>query len=434
MSNENDIQQRLFVRKDYVINLDEKIGKGAFSKVYKARYNGQLVAAKLMITSKMTKGMINQLSRELKIIEILMEYPHPNILKYYKVEKLQNYIIILMELCEGGELKNKIERGLTEATVKNYVKQLVKVYLHILKLSIVHRDLKPTNILISNDGVLKLIDFGLSKVIANDMTATICGSPAYMAPEILYKQDYDSNADIWSLGILVYEMTYGFTPFSQSNTIESLKTNIIKSKIPFPQVNTMNEQVSEECKHLIRSLLSIDVDTRLNWMTISYHSWISEEFKEYNKEMSGSFGRIQIIDDLHKMLRGNLRHEPLPQEDNCANDDMIFSMENDKSVKISVNKRSDAIHNDSSGLCLMGSPVIDSYIDKELEDVNSNKYDKSVPIPIPTINKFTGGSRLDYVDFDGQDISRHVRVDRSDSITKYLYSRSAPIGIPRPKK
>jgi len=453
MSNVDNIQQRLFVRKDYVINLDEKIGHGAFSKVYKAKYNGQLVAAKLITTSKMQKKVINQLDRELRIIEILMEYPHQNILKYYKVEKLQNYIIILMEICEGGELKKKIEGCLTEATVKNYVKQLVRAYLHILKFSIVHRDLKPTNVLVSKEGVLKLIDFGLSKVLSTDMTATICGSPLYMAPEILYKQDYDSNADIWSLGILVYEMIYGFTPFSESHDIKSLKYNIIKSKIPFPQVNTMNEQVSEECKNLMKSLLSVDVDNRINWMTISSHPWIAEEFREYNTDITGPVNnkRIRIIEDLHKMLKGDLRHEPIStkKEEHFANDDMIFSMENNKSVnsanhanhanpansvKISVEKRSNITNSDTSGLCLMGSPVIDSYIDKELEDVKSNRYGRSAPIPIPVINKFTGGSRLDYVDFGIQDISRHVRVDTRDSITQYLYSKSAPVQIHNSKK
>ena len=444
MSNADNIQQRLFVREDYVINLDEKIGHGAFSKVYKAKYNGQLVAAKLITTSKMKKQVINQLDRELKIIEILTEYPHQNILKYYKVEKLQNYIIILMEICEGGELKKKIEGCLTEATVKNYVKQLVRAYLHILKFSIVHRDLKPTNILVSKEGILKLIDFGLSKVLSTDMTATICGSPLYMAPEILYKQDYDSNADIWSLGILVYEMTYGFTPFSESHDIKSLKFNIIKSKIPFPQVNTMNEQVSEECKNLMRSLLSVDTDNRINWMNISSHPWIAGEFREYTADMSGPVNnkRIRIIENLHKMLKGDLRHEPIPTKktEQCTNDDMMFSMENEKSinsaksVNISVEKRSNITNSDASGLCLMGSPVIDSYIDKELEDVESNRYDRSTPIPIPVTNKFTGGSRLDYVDFGRQDISRHVRVDTSNSIAKYLYSKSAPIQINNSKK
>jgi len=440
MSNRDDVQQRLFVRTDYVINLDEKIGRGAFSKVYKAKYNGKVVAAKLITTSKMHKKVINQLDRELKIIEILMEYPHPNILKYYKVEKLPGYIIILMEMCEGGELKKKIERGLSEATMKDYVKQLVRAYLHILKFSIVHRDLKPTNVLISKKGTLKLIDFGLSKVISTDMTATMCGSPLYMAPEILYKQDYDSNADIWSLGILVYEMTYGFTPFSQSHDIKSLKFNILKSKIPFPQVNTTGEQVSEECKNLMKSLLSVDLDNRIDWITIGTHAWISDEFLEYNAELSGPVDskRMKIIEDLHKRLRGNLRHEPLITKNvqSPNDDDMIFSMENantnntvSKVVNIDSRNRSDSISSDASGLSLMGSPIIDNYLYKELEDVNVNRSDKSIPIPIT--NKFSGGSRLDYVDFGGLDRNRRVGVDTTDSITQYLYSRSAPIGIQR---
>lgn len=442
MSNIGDTQERLFVRTDYVINLNEKIGRGAFSKVYKAKYKDVNVAAKLITTSKMHKKVINQLDRELKIIEILMEYPHPNILKYYKVEKLPGYTIILMEICEGGELKKKIECGLNETTVKNYVKQLVRAYLHILKFSIVHRDLKPTNVLVSKEGTLKLIDFGLSKVLSTDMTATMCGSPLYMAPEILYKQDYDSNADIWSLGILVYEMTYGFTPFNESHDIKTLKFNILKSKIPFPQVNTVGEEVSEDCKNLMKSLLSVDVDNRIDWTTIGNNVWICDEFLEYNTDISKPVdkNRVKIIEDLHKMLRGDFRHEPIitKNDEHCAyDDDMIFSMESDpirstniRTANIPVSKKNGSTVNEISGLSglsPMGSPIIDTYIDKELEDVNLTRADKSIPIPIR--NKFSGGSRLDYVDFGGLDKSKHVRSDTTDSITQYLYSRSAPVGI-----
>ena len=107
------------------------------------------------------------------------------------------------------------------------------------------------------------------------MTKTICGSPLYMAPEVLYKQDYDSTADIWSIGILLYEMTYGFTPFNKSKDINSLKFNILKNTIPFPDKNVVGDVVSNDCKELIKALLSIEKNDRIDWTTINNHKWLT---------------------------------------------------------------------------------------------------------------------------------------------------------------
>lgn len=446
MGDKDDVQSREFIREDYVIYLDEKIGRGAFSKVYKGKYKDTIVAAKVINIKKMDKRIINQLNRELKIIDILTEYPHPNILKYYKVEKLPDYIIILMEICEGGDLKDILEKGLTENRSKDLMKQLVRAYLHLLKFSIVHRDIKPTNILISTDGVLKLIDFGLSKVLAMDLTKTMCGSPLYMAPEILYKQDYDSTADIWSMGVLLYEMTYGFTPFSGSKDLKSLKYNILKSTIPFPDNNMKTEKVSESCKRLMKSLLSINVKDRIDWSTIGNHEWLEEEFVEYTLESNlpptdeKQIKKLKMIESLQRKLSKDLRHEPLKAQ-NYDTEEM-FKMDDSNgnessrtrsrlnSIESNTSNASSNSYEDERKLMVMGTPVVDKYIDKELEDVNSQKYTRSIPIPIKS--NFNKGSQLDYVDFEGFefiDCPRYadIQVDTSSSITQYLYSRSAPV-------
>lgn len=456
MSDKDDVQAREFVREDYVVYLDEKIGRGAFSKVYRAKYKDTIVAAKVINIKKMDKRVVTQLNRELKIISILTEYPHPNILKYYNVEKLPDYIIILMEICEGGDLKDVLEKGISERITRDLMKQLVRSYLHLLKFSIVHRDIKPTNILISN-GVLKLIDFGLSKVLATDLTQTICGSPLYMAPEILYKQDYDGNADIWSMGILLYEMTYGFTPFSRSKDLKSLKYNILKSTIPFPDKNMTGEIVSNNCKQLMKSLLSISIKERIDWSTIDSHEWLKDEFIEYTIEANLPITdekqqkKLRIIQDLQQKLKKDLRHEP-QQAQNCDTEEMFLMNDSNNSSKsrprlysIESNATSNAVSNmsnvsnesnmsnsfeDERKLMGMGTPVVDGYIDKELEDVDTHKSRRSIPIPI---NKnFNNGSRLDFVDFEGFEFVNcpkyaNIEVDTSSSITQYLYSRSAPI-------
>ena len=236
----NNQLSKTFITDDYEIYFNNRIGKGAFSKVYLGKYKNMDTAIKIINTSKLEQRVINQLNRELQIIEILMKYPHQNIIGFHKIEKRNGLTIIIMELCDGSELKKFIGneyKGLSEEQILNISKQLITGYLHLLKFSIVHRDIKPTNILITKDGVLKIIDFGLSKVISSDLTQTICGSPLYMAPEILYKQDYDSSADIWSIGILIYELLYGFTPFYKSRDLNGLKNNISKKEIIFPEIN-----------------------------------------------------------------------------------------------------------------------------------------------------------------------------------------------------
>lgn len=461
MSDKDGKKPRLFVREDYVIYLDDKIGRGAFSKVYKAIYNDKIVAAKVINTRKLHRKVINQLDREIEIIKILMAYPHPNILKYYKVEKLPSYIIILMEQCSGGELRAQIEKGLTEEQTKTYFVQLIRAYLHILKFSIVHRDIKSTNILISEDGSVKLIDFGLSKVPTQDMMDTMCGSPLYMAPEVLFKQDYDSTCDLWSIGILVYEMTYGFNPFNESIDMQSLKSKMLKAdSILYPKLNVKGEKVSGECKTLMQSLLNKDASKRMNWVTIGRHEWLIEEYENQVSESNEAIldeDRLKIVQDIQKMLRKELRHKPMDTQYDVSErsskrrpfvhstttrrsapipimnsntrrrqrsdtDDNMFRMEEIGESGITSSVTSERSSYGDSELMGMNDQVVDDYMNMELKDVLTPSPSRSIPIPL--MNRFTGGSREGFFEFENR--PGRIRGDRSSSIRRYLYSRSAP--------
>jgi protein-serine/threonine kinase len=411
----NSIKNNKIVGYDYTVFLDKKIGKGAFSNVYLGLYNGKDVAVKIITSQDMNKKIMNQLGRELKIINILMNYPHSNILEYYKIDTIENYTIIIMEYCKGGELKQLIDEGISESNIKNLLKQLISAYLHLLKFSIVHRDIKPTNILISDSGQLKLIDFGLSKVLATDLTKTICGSPLYMAPEVLYKQDYDSTADIWSIGILLYEMTYGFTPFNKSKDLNSLKFNILKNTIPFPDKNIVNETVSNDCKELIKALLSIEKENRIDWTTINKHKWITKYNFTQNIKVNSKSTKVnskekdyteQLLENIGKKLSNNIRHDNIIENESFTNDE-IFN---------TSLYTEEYIENDNS--TIMGSKIIDSYISIE------RKQTKAIPIPKKNIIK----SNSDYTDFDFINYPKNINYSNSNSnITGYLYSRSAPI-------
>lgn len=207
------------------IYYDQVLGKGSFATVYVGEYKSELVAVKIIELNGAKPKLIHQFKREIDVVRILQGNPHPNIPVYHKLheDRNQNRIIIVMEWCRGGELTQLIKLGLDEVQIKSYFDQLIGAYSHLLSLNIVHRDMKSQNILLSQDlKTIKIIDFGLSKVIRTDMTRTVVGSPAYMAPERLGAEDYDSTSDIWSLGIILYEMIYRANPFKDCRNKKSL--------------------------------------------------------------------------------------------------------------------------------------------------------------------------------------------------------------------
>lgn len=124
----------------------------------------------------------------------------------------------MYEYCNGDTLEKFLlsQRYFPESRALKIFKQLIDAFRTLIKHNILHRDLKPTNILLHN-GVIKLADFGFCKSLKNetDMTATMLGSPIYMAPEVLKGEDYSFKADIWSLGVVLYEMFFGFCPFEE---------------------------------------------------------------------------------------------------------------------------------------------------------------------------------------------------------------------------
>lgn len=284
------------------IYYDKMLGKGSFSKVFPGRYKDNIVAVKIITMKHLEKTIAIQLKRELQVIRILQEHPHKNVATYYKIFQTVDKMIIVMELCSGGELTKYIKHGLDLESVRNYFSQILDGYKHLLELNIVHRDIKSANILLSQDKkTIKFIDFGLSKVFSVDLNQTICGSPLYMAPEVLDHQDYDSKSDIWSLGVLLYEMVYGFTPFHQCTVIKTLKQTVQRNAIVYPPMSTQNLYVvPPDLISYMKRLLEPDPRQRLDWDELHDARWLSDV----------SIGTLDVI------------HHPGDLYDNESNDEV----------------------------------------------------------------------------------------------------------------
>lgn len=280
------------------------LGKGSYSKVYKGfivngkeENNGgdsagadtdmkQYVAIKKM--SNLQLKAHECLENE---IEIMKKLDHPNILKMIdmieKTDKDGNAILyIILEFCGGGDLKklvsnNKESRKLKEKYAMYYFRQIAEGLQYLRSQNIIHRDLKPHNILLSDDRkTLKIADFGFAKIIGSEMLAeTLCGSPLYMAPEILHKKPYTSKADLWSVGVMLFEVLCGSHPFKSIESIVDLVHKMDNNVIQIPN----NIDISSTCKDLLKKLLKKDPYERIEWEQFFTHEWFNSSLQSSNR-------------------------------------------------------------------------------------------------------------------------------------------------------
>lgn len=257
--------------------LYETVGAGQYGKVYRAKNSktNETVAIKVVPLEKFNQvpKLEEFTSNEIKT---LARINNINVVKFIEMLKTANNMYLVYEFCDGGTLEDILQRKhhLSEADSIKIFKQIINAFKAIYKENILHRDLKPSNILFHND-VIKIADFGFCKKMSssNELTFTMVGSPIYMAPEILKGYPYNIKADIWSLGVVFYEMLFGVCPF-EDKTLSGLIQRIDnQALIMHKEINC----ISSSTEGLLRKMLTLDYKNRIDWEELLNHSLFGEE-------------------------------------------------------------------------------------------------------------------------------------------------------------
>lgn len=236
---------------------------------------GKVVAIKEISTDRLNKKLKQSLESE---VSILKQIRHKNIVHLEDVVEESSYLYLVMEYCAGGDLAGYIRRckRVPEVTACAVMRQLGAGLKELWSRQMVHRDLKPQNLLLSDNtpqAVLKIADFGFARHLQQqELANTLCGSPLYMAPEILKSQQYDAKADLWSVGTILYELVVGRPPYNGSNHIVLLQ-NIERNEARIPA--TIAKHLSPACIDLIYSLLERNPVQRISFEEFFNHPFLA---------------------------------------------------------------------------------------------------------------------------------------------------------------
>ena len=285
----------------------KQLGSGSFGRVYLVSHNDskKLFALKVIDKRKLmvSYGKLDIIYNE---INIHSKLAHENIIKLYNVNEDNENINIILEYAENGnlfELISKEKTGLEESKAFDYFIQVVNAVYYLHSNNIIHRDIKPENILIGNDNKIKLCDFGWAKELTLENRSTFCGTVEYMAPEIVGSENYDYSVDIWSLGILLYELLFGHSPFKANNT----KNVILNIKTHELTYDENNKKISNSCKDLIQKLLVSNPQKRLKIKDILEHPFVKKHSKKfsYKKKLSSVINEEEIKKNFNENINDN---------------------------------------------------------------------------------------------------------------------------------
>ena len=313
-SSQMSIARSLFLKKGIILNINpndesihsgywdfknfkfnkkvDKIGEGTFGEIYLSFHkkdNSKYVIK--LIQKENLKKMECPLDLIYKEIYIQLKFNHPNITRLFSFHEDKENIYMILEYSNNGNLFSKIrfQKFLSEDEAFIYFIQVVNAINFLHENGYIHRDIKPENILLDRNNNVKLCDFGwCTKISENQKRKTFCGTIEYMSPEIISNENYDKCVDIWALGILLYEMLHGFSPFKSKNiklNYEQLKEEIFNNIENGSYVIYKEKELSKECVSLIRKLLEKNDEERINVKEIFPQPWVRKYEKIKKKEL-----------------------------------------------------------------------------------------------------------------------------------------------------
>jgi len=265
--------------------LIKDLGAGSFGRVYLVSHKKTKCQYALKAIDKKNKSNIEEKPYFRREIEIMYRIHHPNVVKLYGHFEDNNYCYFIMEYIPRGNIyslipkhgKKKQSNQLIASIIKDVAKSVY--FLHKMNPPIIHRDIKPENVLMDENYNIKLADFGWSNYLDNEeKRSTVCGTPIYLAPEMINRKGHDERVDIWCIGVLLFELSTGRVPF-QGNNIDVLKYNIRNMKISWPS------DIDREAKDLISKILKYNPNDRLTVEEILRHPFIEKYFPNAVNEL-----------------------------------------------------------------------------------------------------------------------------------------------------
>ena len=378
---------------------EKEIGKGGFGLVWKVVHKKTQKVYCIKVIQKhgiIEQKLVEQMNREIEIMYILN---HPHCLRLKNHFEDDNHFYLVMPLAVKGQLYRVLRkfRKFDERTAAQILRETISAlqYLHHFNPPIIHRDIKPENLLLNEGGRVLLADFGWSNFSDGGVRKTFCGTPEYIAPEMLLKKGHDTGVDVWSVGVLMFELLAGYSPFVAKNN-QDLYQNIRRLKIQWPK------DMPPLAKNLIGKILKLNPLDRPSLEEILDHQWFKQtkmikpllENKLNNMKDLLAYHMLtepneEILTRINKLL--NLKGKDLdntnakniikeiPDSDNVIQKKNIMKQieaENKSKNEIVVNNNS---NNDSDNI----NKVNDNEKEKEKEEKKIENPNKIIETPTP---------------------------------------------------
>ena len=328
----NEVQKRLFILSPTVelgferecnkydfIRDKKPLGKGAYGEVWKVTHeNSKKVYCIKMMNKRdiYEQNLINQINKE---ISIMYNLNHPYSIKLYNHFEDNDKIYLIMELATNGNLYNYIQSKKHQKNknidiIKKIIIQTIEIIKYLHSSNIIYRDIKPENILLDKDFNIKLCDYGWASYFTPGHSLNVyCGTPEYVSPEVLKKLPYNEKVDIWGIGVLIFELVFGYPPFSSNlNTVRF--NNIKEGKINWPE-----NLEDGDLKDLIQKILKVNPKERISLDDIEKHPWLIDTYNKMKEDKLTNDTFINMEISQTQIYKNNLMNNGISKLFNSNN-------------------------------------------------------------------------------------------------------------------